>query len=328
LAQDTAIFEASAPGNNGQVAFQQTNYNIGTIDMSARTTNTMNLAANANSTLYGDWINGTGTNLSGTGSLTFAGRGSHTITSAGKVFGNQLIFNTVGGSVTLQDALETTRGNLSAITLTSGTFNANNYNVTCSNSGGGFNSSNFNTRTLIMGSGTWTIAGSGNAWNVNSNSLTLNAAAAGKINMTSASTKTFIGGGNVYAGITLNQGGAGTLTFSSNNTFANITKTYTGATTLGFGVTTQRVANFTASGKAGNVLTIQGSSETNPCNLIHTGTGNIYLNYLNLVGVRAYTLTDTTWTANISTNNSTFGWLFDETPIVLTSTGNFFLFFG
>jgi hypothetical protein len=90
LAQDTAIFEASAPGNNGQVAFQQSGYNICTIDMSARTTNTMNLAANANSTLYGDWINGTGTNLSGTGILTFSGRGSHTITSAGRTFTQQV----------------------------------------------------------------------------------------------------------------------------------------------------------------------------------------------------------------------------------------------
>ena len=327
LAQDTAIFEASAPGNNGTVSFQQTGYNIGTIDMSARTTNTMNLAANGNSTLYGDWINGTGTNLSGTGVLTFAGRGSHTITSAGEAFGNLLIFNTVGGSVTLQDALETTRGNLSAITLTSGTFNANNYNVTCSNSGGGFNASNNNTRTLIMGSGTWIIAGSGTSWSTSS-ATALTITGTGKINMTSASAKSVSTGNIDYTGITLNQGGAGQLNIVGNSSFANITKTYTGATTISFSSTTQRVANFTASGKAGNVLTIQGSSETNPCNLIHTGTGNIYLNYLNLVGVRAYTLTDTTWTANISTNNSTFGWLFDDTPIVLTSTGNFFLLFG
>jgi fibronectin-binding autotransporter adhesin len=324
LAQDTAIFEASAPGNNGTVSFQQSGYNIGTIDMSARTTNTMNLAANGNSTLYGDWINGTGTNLSGTGTLTFAGRGSHTITSAGEAFGNLLIFNTVGGSVTLQDALETTRGNLSAITLTSGTFNANNYNVTCSNSGGGFSSSNFNPRTLALGSGTWTIAGSGTSWST-STATALTVTGTGTINMTSASTKTITTGNIDYTGVTLNQGGAGQLNITGNSSFANITKTYVGTTTLSFSTTTQRVANFTATGTAGNVLTIQGAAS--PCTLIHTGAGEIYLNYLNLVGVRAYTLTDTTWTANISTNNGTFGWLFDDTPVPVGATSAFFMFF-
>jgi hypothetical protein len=72
--------------------------------------------------------------------------------------------------------------------------------------------------------------------------------------------------------------------------FANITNTYsaTGATTLNFGTTTQRVANFTATGTAGNVLTIQGSSATNPCTLIHTGAGDIDIDYVTITGVRAY----------------------------------------
>jgi hypothetical protein len=78
-----------------------------------------------------------------------------------------------------------------------------------------------------------------------------------------------------FSGLTINQGGAGTLTINGNNTFANITKTATGATTISFGTSTQRVADFTATGTAGNVLTIQGSSATNPCNLIHTGAGDI-----------------------------------------------------
>jgi fibronectin-binding autotransporter adhesin len=287
LAQDTAIFEASAPGNNGQVAFQQSGYNIGTIDMSARTTNTMTLAANANSTLYGNWINGTGVTLSGTGTLTFAGRGSHTITSAGRTFTQAFTIDTPGGSVTLQDAFETNRSSLAALEVLNGTFDANSYNVTLSN--GGVSSSNANTRTIAVGSGTWTLVRTGTVWNVG-NVTNLTVTGTGTISLTSASVKTFAGGGISYSGITLNQGGAGTLTISGNNSFANITNTYsaTGATTISFGTTTQRVANFTATGTAGNVLTIQGSSATSPCNLIHTGAGNISLDYLNLIGVRAY----------------------------------------
>jgi hypothetical protein len=104
-----------------------------------------------------------------------------------------------------------------------------------------------------------------------------------------ASSKTFAGGGSIsYSGITVNQGGAGQLRFSGNNTFANITNTATGPTIISFGTTTQRVADFTATGTAGNVLTIQGSSATSPCNLIHTGAGDIDIDYVTITGVRAY----------------------------------------
>jgi hypothetical protein len=57
---------------------------------------------------------------------------------------------------------------------------------------------------------------------------------------------------------------------------------------ISFGTTTQRVADFTATGTAGNVLTIQGSSATSPCNLIHTGAGDIDIDYVTITGVRAY----------------------------------------
>jgi hypothetical protein len=68
-------------------------YNIGTIDMSARTTNTMTLAC-SHPSIYGNWINGTGVTLSGTGTLTFAGRGSQTITSAGRTFTQSFTIDT------------------------------------------------------------------------------------------------------------------------------------------------------------------------------------------------------------------------------------------
>jgi hypothetical protein len=121
-----------------------------------------------------------------------------------------------------------------------------------------------------------------------------------------------------------------TLTSTTLATLANITNTYsaTGATTLNFGTTTQRVADFTATGTAGNVLTIQGSSATNPCTLIHTGAGDISLDYLNLIGVRAYPLADTWYAGDNSTNNGSLGWSFTATPVVVTSTGNFFMLFN
>jgi fibronectin-binding autotransporter adhesin len=330
LAQDTCLFEATGL-NSGNTATLNAAYNIGTIDMSARTTNTMTLATGSQTpSIYGNWTNGTGVTFSGTGTLTFAGRGSHTITSAGRTFTQAFTIDTPGGSVTLQDAFETNRSSATALTLNAGTFDANSYNVTLSD--GAFSSANTNTRTVAIGSETWTVARSSTAWNT-SNATNLTITGTGTISFTSASAKTFAVGTADYSSITANQGGAGTLTINSIGSLANITNTYsaTGATTLNFGTTTQRVANFTATGTAGNVLTIQGTSATSPCTLIYTGTGAATAantDYLTLTGVRAYPLADTWYAGDNSTNNGSLGWSFTATPVVVTSTGNFFMLFG
>jgi fibronectin-binding autotransporter adhesin len=292
LAQDTCIFEAGSPNVGNTITINRA-YSIGTIDMSARTSNTMTLATgnNANSpSIYGNWINGTGVTLTSTGNgyLVFAGRGSQTVTSAGRTFPQPLYIFAVGGSVTLQDALTSTATGSQDIFLQHGTFNANGYNVTMN---GGISAASLFVRTMAFGSGTWTTSRAGtSAFNVGISSLDLTVTGTGTFSLTSASAKTFAGGGISCSGITLNQGGAGTLTITGNNTFANITNTYsaTGATIISLGASTQNVADFTATGTAGNVLTIQCSSATNPCNLIHTGAGDIILDYLNLIGVRAY----------------------------------------
>jgi hypothetical protein len=292
LAQDTCFFEATGL-NSGSTITINAAYNIGTIDMSARTTNTMTLACSQSPLIYGNWTNGTGVTLTGTGTLTFSGRGSQTITSAGRTFTQGFTIDTPSGSVTLQDAFETNLSVTTAFTLRSGTFDANGYNVTLSGASSGVNlDDTTTTRTLAVGSGTWTSAGSGTAaWDA-SPSAGLTVTGTGTISLTSAATKTFQGGDIDYSGITVNQGGEGALTVSGNNTFANITNSYsaTGATTISFGTTTQRVADFTATGEAGRVLTIQGTSATSPCTLIHTGAGDIDIDFVTLTGVRAYQL--------------------------------------
>jgi hypothetical protein len=80
------------------------------------------------------------------------------------------------------------------------------------------------------------------------------------------------------------------------------------------GTTTQTVANFTASGEAGRVLTIQGTSASSPATLVFSGSGQATTpttDYLTITGVRAYNL-DTTWYAGAnSTNNGSLGWYFE-----------------
>ena len=323
LAQDTAVID-NAVLPTGKIVTINANYNIGTIDMSARTSNTMTLATSSNTpSIYGNWINGTGTTLNGTGLIFFSGfNTAQTITSAGITF-TQPLSITVGasGSVTLQDALTVSNAS-SGITLNSGTLNANGYNVTFLSSASMQASSGTDVRTVAIGSGTWTTAVSGVAtWNTSGTNVSITGT--GTISMTGASSKTFTGGGKNYSGITLNQGGAGTLTITGNNTFKSITNTYsaTGATTIALGTTTQTLTQpWTATGAAGRVLTVQGTSAASPATLIFTGSGlAANVDYLTITGVRAYDLVDEWYAGANSTNNGSLGWYFAAGGVIAIS---------
>ena len=330
LAQDTVVFESTSPGT-GTTTTINADYNIGTINMSARTSNTMTLDTGSTAPqIYGNWLNGTGTTLSGTGQITFAGRGSQTITSAGVTWTQLISTNSPEGSVTLQDDYTTSNASVISIFLASGTFNANIYNVTTP---GGVNPSSVTTsaKTFALGSGTWTISSSGTTpWSF-ATSTNLTVTGTGTISLTNSAAKTFAGGGRSYSGITLNQGGAGTLTITGNNTFKSITNTYsaTGATTIALGTTTQTLAQpWTAAGQATRVLTLTGTSASSPGTLVFTGSGlGANVDYLAITGVRAYSLATTWYAGTNSTNNGSLGWIFAAGTVVAGYTGNFFAFF-
>lgn len=259
LAQDTAIFDnalISTPTVTINAA-----YNIGTIDMSARTSNTMTLATGTQTpVIYGNWINGTGTTLTGTGVMTFAGRGSQTITSAGRTFTQSFRIESPGGSVTLQDAFTCNANSSTAINLVSGTFNAATYSVTLSS--GGLTTSGSSVRTIAIGTGTWALAG-GSAWTLTGSNITVTGT--GTISLTSASAKTFAGGG-IQTYPTLNQGGTGTLTVTGNNKFQNLTNTSIGRIQFAI-LSTNEFSSFSINGISGNLLQL-GSGGTSQATLI------------------------------------------------------------
>jgi hypothetical protein len=149
------------------------------------------------------------------------GNAVNTITSNGKTLGNVTLS---GQSLTLLDAM--TSGG--TFTFTAGIFNTQNFSVTSVS----FSTAGTFTRTLNMGSSTWTITGNG--WTVSTTTNLVINAGTSTISMTSASAKTFVGNGLTYYNI--NQGGAGALSINSSNTFSNITNTYsaTGATSILF----------------------------------------------------------------------------------------------
>jgi hypothetical protein len=268
LPQDTAVFPSATYPASGSTIAINGSYNIGTINMSARTSNTMTLTTSTNQpTIYGNWINGTGTTLSGTGTVVFAGRGSQTITSAGRTFPQPITVATPGGTVTLLDAL--TSG--TSFTLAAGTFDTGGYACTRSS----FSGSGTTPRSLSLGASLITLTVSGNAWTF-TDATNLTVTGTGTISLTSsASAKTFTGGG-IQTYPTLNQGGTGTLTVSGSNKFANITNTAIGRVQF-TGGTTNEFDAFNLAGVSGNLLQL-GSTDTTQATLRKPGAWNVGTN--------------------------------------------------
>ena len=142
----------------------------------------------------------------------------------------------------------------STYTLDSGTLNLNGFNLTCSTQ---FSTNNISTRAINFASfGNIILSGAGTVWDA-TNITGLTTSGSGGVSFTSASPKTFIGGGGVYRGIS--QDGTGTLTLTGANTFTTIANTVQPTTVTFPASTITSVNNFTLSGTAGNLVTINSS---------------------------------------------------------------------
>lgn len=262
-------------------------------------------------TLYGSLTVSSGMTLSsGANTLTFAATsGTQDITSSAKMFDFPLTINGVGGTVRLLDDL--TVGSTRTTSLFAGTFNANNYNF----STGLFTVNSGSPRTVTMGSGTWTLTGTGNVWDFSSTSgLTFNKDTANIVlSSTSSLSRGFFGGSLTYNNLTIGGAtGTSTLSITGNNTFNTISSTKTVAHTVRFsGGSTTTVANWTVTGTAGNVVTLT-SDTTSQFNLVKTGGGTVSLSYANISYSNA--TPGSTWYAYLSDGNvdggNNTGWTF------------------
>lgn len=237
---------------------------------------------------------------------------SGTITCAGKTLGGAGVPLTINGSGITVDLGDAFSGQ--SVTLTQGTFTTNNFNVTTA---AFFQGSNSNTRALNMGSSTFSIGG---GWAfTTSTGMTLNAGTS-TISMTSASAKTFAGGGLTY--YNLNQGGAGALTITGSNTFNDITDTVQPSTVTFTAGTTQTVSNFSLAGTAGNLVTINSATPGSQFTL-SKASGTVNAQYLSIQDSNA--TGGAVWNAllsngNVDAGNNT-GWRFS------LAGGNMFLMF-
>jgi hypothetical protein len=272
-------------------------------------------AISGSSNIYGNLT--LGANMTATPSsasaLSFgATSGARTITSNGKALDVPVIFNAgAGGTATwsLQDQFRI--GSTRRCTLTNGTLNLNGKTMFV----GAFETGS-GAKTLAFNSGILVCTGSGaTAFNNVQPTNFTTTGPTGAIQMSSASAKTFVGGGRTYAAI-LQQAGVGGLTITGANTFQDIQATAVGVPStiqLPAGVTTT-VSTFSLSGSGGAVVTLTSSTGTSQATLLDNTGGTNNVSFLNISWINASPTNSTIWNAfttngNVNSGNNN-GWIF------------------
>jgi hypothetical protein len=274
---------------------------------------------NSARTIYGNLTVSSGMTLNaGTGAQTFgATSGSKTITSNGKTFDFPITFNGAGGTWVFQD--NTTVGSTRIFTHTNGTVDLNGKTITVGSS----YATAAGTKNLTFNGGTLVCANSGSTAfnNAQPTGFTTTAGTGtGKISMTSASAKTFVGGGSTY-NCTLSNDGAGALTISDSNTFTTLANGVQPTTFTFTSGTTTTLTNWNISGTAGNLVTIGSTAASQ--HTLSDPSGTVSVDYLSISYSSA--TGGATWLAGLNSvnggNNS--GWIFSN----VATSGNFFFMF-
>lgn len=202
--------------------------------------------------------------------LIFKGRSAYTftaVTASLAVSGanSNVQINMIGGSLTHSDNYDdsvTTQ----AWTLLRGEHILNGFTVNA----GIYSVSGTETRALTIGSGTLVLQGTGTVFDATDTTNLTVIAATGTISITdtSATAKTFIGGGLTYPVLQYTTGGTGAIILTGANTFTRIAKSGSTTKTITFpgGVTTSFTGTTPLpSGTSGNLQTFQSSSGQCTC---------------------------------------------------------------
>jgi hypothetical protein len=249
LLQDTAIYNA----NSGAGALTWLSRNVGSVDFSNTALTSITYTGAFADTLFaGDFILSPSVAFTCSGSfadiVTFTGRGSQTLTTAGTTFVTSVFGVNTTGTYTLGSSLTTT----STFSLTLGTFTTNNNTVSV-------NAWTQTAGTLNLGSSTVNITGTTAGSTIWSMAGTLNA---GTSNIfwqnTTASNTTFSGGGKTYNNLIISPTGAGFANISGSNTFNSLTMLSPGTKTVRHtaGTTTTLLTDAYLQGTEGNLITI------------------------------------------------------------------------
>lgn len=186
LPQDTAVIDDNTALTGTLSYSTYPTYNHGTLDCTGRTT-ALTLNHGGTVTRFGSYLLSTGITVTGASQHRFYGSGA-TLLTAGNSITWYLSMGRADSSLQLQDAYSST----SLIQVQLGTFDANNYNVTIVQFS--TNSSNGTERTVLMGSGLWTLTSTYSPWQTsNTSGFTLDKGTADILLLTTGNntTKTF-----------------------------------------------------------------------------------------------------------------------------------------
>lgn len=309
---DTVIFDANSGTGTSNI---DTSISIAGFNASASTAVTLThggvtVTVTGAAITFNSTIIYQGFNSARVWSANPTGTNTLTITSAGQRFGALTINGATGATVTLADALRVDVSTpTSVLTVTQGIFTANNQNVTAGN----FASSNTNTRTVTMGSGTWTLVGDdslGYTWDTstttgltfNKNTSTLSFTNTGLISVTFNSGAP-TGGFNI-----VNFGANSTGTFFSivgGPTIATLGITAPNYIRFQAGLTTTISNAFAWTGTSSNPILIASSSAGISPAAITTGSATS--NTAAWTGFNAITFTPVGGSTLNATNSLNFG---------------------
>jgi hypothetical protein len=244
---------------------------------------------NASRTVYGDFVGSpTMTHSGSAGVMSFRSSTPAVIDCAGCTLGQPVTINSTSTYTLTSDLKMTTTRPL---LFTAGTFDANDFDVTA-----GPTTLNGGTVVIYMGAGTWNIWSN---WNPGSFSAIYSETST--ICMKSTTAKTFIGNNQTY--YILDQGGAGALTITGNNTFNDWTASYLPSTITVTAGSTQTFTNFTTSGILNDTLTINSTGSTYTFSKASGTVAVAYIAITNCIGSGG-----ATWTATYSTQTTCTNW--------------------
>ena len=323
LAQDTANIDNSSLNASATLTVNAS-YNIGVLTFSTRTNAITFATGSSFFSSFGDLTLSSSVTLTGTGILEFAKRGgTQTIISAGVSFTQLPYFNSYGGTIVFSDAF--TSNAAGGAQLYNGTLNLNGKTITLV----AININDGVAKNITFNAGTLTLTGSGGTvyyTQYPTGYTTTAGSGTGYISFTSASAKTMVNDGSVTINAVINQGGAGALSLPGTFTALDVQNSYasTGATSILFGASTTRtLTNFTASGAAGNILSL-GSITAGTRATLSKSSGTVSVSYCTITDIAA--TGGATWNAYITNGNTdggnNTGWIF-----AAAAGGNFLMMF-
>lgn len=284
----------------------------------------VSFAGTGPSNIYGNFtapsVTGASIVSAGGFGINFNGSGDINLTTNGVTFDIPLLFQR-GSTTTTTLVGNLTIGSTRTFTLNTGKFLAGTYDV----SAGQVNAGGTGNRTLNMGTGTWTLTGSGGVWSTApATNLTLVPANI-VLQDTSTTARTFNGGGGViFKDIIFSGNNVCTTSFPYASTYGVWKSTKTCAFTIVLPAnSTSTLDDWQISGTPGNLVTIQSGtlSAGNDTRLLKAG-GIVNVDYLSLQYCKPSTSGAAIWYAgansvdngNNLSSNPALGWFFTAGP--------------